>query len=148
MVLRQRDLFEMQAEDCRDRAVEPERRPRRYDLPGARYELQEVEEDLAGAVADEDVSRIRTGVRLRDCLAQASRVAVGVAVQAGEGLAHRRLGLWQRPEGEFVRGQLHVPVWASVGADVLRRRLQGHAGRFVGAQRLQLFSEVQAISFS
>jgi hypothetical protein len=30
---------------------------------------------------------------------------------------------------------------------VLRRRLQGHAGRFVGAQRLQLFSEVQAISF-
>src|SRR5918998_5145652 len=107
MILCQRDLFEMQAEDCRDRAVEPEGRPWGDDLPRSRYELQEVEEDLARAVADEDVPRVRTRVCLRDRLAQAPRVAVGIAVEAGEGLAHRRLGLRQRSEGEFVRGQLH-----------------------------------------
>ena len=45
---------------------------------------------------------ICTGVGLRHRLAQGAGVAVGVTVQAREGLLHGRLGLRERAEGEFV----------------------------------------------
>ena len=74
-------------------------------MPGAEQRVADKLDDFIRAVAENQIGRLDAEFR-REFLFQVKRIAVGIKIDAGEGLLHRGDGERRRAERIFVRRDL------------------------------------------